>query len=213
MSGPSDSYESEYMGSEGAILAREKIVARTGIRVALGLAVALALAAPVLFLTVPGMGALALLPLIPSAILGLTSTAFGVLRTIVTGEHVHVQLGYHGPRIPISAIEGVAVAASPRPNAWGVRVMGRGYWSYTTSLPRGLAIAWRDEKGAQRKIFVSSLDPETLRDAIETARAASSARPEAAPSVRVRIEPGAPDDEAAEEISERADAKQDRRAD
>jgi hypothetical protein len=99
---------------------------------------------------------------------------FMTLRTAVTGSHVHVQLGFFGPKIDIGDIEKAEVVrgAAARAGGWGIRFGLSGVVTY--SVPRLLGdylqITYR--RGTRlRKVRVMSAEPARLVGAIEAARA------------------------------------------
>jgi hypothetical protein len=103
---------------------------------------------------------------------------FMTLRTAVTGSHVHVQLGFFGPKIDIRAIEKAEVVrgAAARAGGWGIRFGLKGVVTYSVPslLKNYLQIKYRC--GARlRTVRVMSSEPARLVGAIEAARARTCA--------------------------------------
>ncbi len=101
------------------------------------------------------------------------------LRTVVTQEEVHIQLGVFGPRIPLDSIQSVrAVSRSVlRTRGWGIRFGFDGSTTYSvpSAAQRYIEIAY-ERRGKTRLVRAMSHDPERLVAAIERARAGAVVR-------------------------------------
>jgi hypothetical protein len=106
------------------------------------------------------------------AIVSLLWLLLMTLRVAVTRTHVHVQLGFFGPKIPIGNIESVQAGRGPRlRTGWGIRLGIDGAVTYSVPAPIRdyLEIVYRT--GSRQRIArVMTDDPKSLVDAINTAR-------------------------------------------
>ena len=165
----SDHYEQQYMGA-GHALARQRIpMAWWGH----------ALFAVPLLLVLRGAYQQPHAALFAAvAFLTLLWLLFMTLRVAVTRSHVHVQLGFFGPKIPMNRVEQARACDGPRlRTGWGIRLGLDGAVTYSVPAPinRCLEVVYRTDNGSrQRVVRVMTNDPESLVTAIETAR--SSAR-------------------------------------
>lgn len=103
----------------------------------------------------------------------LFSLLFAVLRIRVTTEHVHVQYGVMGPKIPLASIESVEAVEHQWTSAlrWGVSPVGRGQWLYSIAGDDGRAVKITWTKQGKRLVhYIGSPDHEELASAIEAAR-------------------------------------------
>lgn len=102
---------------------------------------------------------------------------FSVLRVVVTRYHVVIQHGVFSERIPISAIEFISVTNYSRLNFgawWGMRPKrwrNRTMYNIFGDGGRAVEIGWRAPSGLRKITMVGTKTPESLRDAIEAARA------------------------------------------
>ncbi len=99
------------------------------------------------------------------------------LRTVVTRDEVHIQLGVFGPRIPLDCIRSArAVSRSLiQTRGWGIRFGFDGSTTYNvpSAAHRYLEISY-ERAGKLRVVRALSHDPERLVAAIERARASAS---------------------------------------
>jgi len=174
----SDHYEQRYMAAHQA-LARQRIpMAWWGHGI---FAVALLLVGRAAYLQprAPLFVAMALVTLL--------WLVFMTLRVAVTRSHVHVQLGFFGPKIPIQRIEQARACKGPRfRTGWGIRLGIDGAVTYSVPAPinRCLEVVYRTATGSRQRIVrVMTNDPEPLLAAIDVARAQMGA----APSQRRRV--------------------------
>ncbi len=100
-----------------------------------------------------------------------------VVRVTVTPLHLHIQHGLFGPTIPLDQIEDVWVEKNGLSKwlkyvGWGLGGKGvDGSYGYTVpGTPLGLSVRFR-HRGRSRTAFVSSNEPESLRETIAAARA------------------------------------------
>ena len=101
------------------------------------------------------------------------------LRTVVTREAVHIQLGVFGPRIPLESIRSArAVTRSLlRTRGWGIRFGFDGSTTYNVpSTADGYVEISYERGGKMRLVRAMSHDPERLVAAIDRARAGTAAR-------------------------------------
>ncbi|MCS6898517.1 MAG: hypothetical protein RMJ98_01585 [Myxococcales bacterium] len=179
--GPVDSYEARYMANEGKILRREKIVWELHWLLLLPIPLCLVLTGMIL----AGMGSKpAPLPvaLLPAGLVVLFSflwILFRVLRVHVTEQNVHIQYGILGPQIPVAAITSCRVVDYEFSNygGWGIRYGLDGSWAYSLAGDSGrvVQICWK-EGGKEKKVVVSSQDPDALAAAILLAMAGAAPR-------------------------------------
>jgi hypothetical protein len=160
-----DAYEQRYMHVDEA-LARERVTMAWWGHAIFALALVLVARAAFLEHRAHDFAGLVAVPLV--------WLVFMTLRTAVTGSHVHVQLGFFGPKIAIGDIEKAEVVRgnAARVGGWGIRFGLNGVVTY--SVPRLLGdylqITYR--RGTRlRKVRVMSAEPARLVGAIEVARA------------------------------------------
>jgi hypothetical protein len=160
-----DEYEQKYMGGE-SVLARSRVGMPAWFHL---------LFLPLMLGPIgAAIGAHAFAPLLAVPIAALAWILLSFLRVAVTTEHVHVQYGPFGPKIPIERIERAEAANYEfmKYGGWGIRRSLDGSWAY--SVPgvggRGVKVAWRDANGKLREVFVTATNPESLVAAIERAR-------------------------------------------
>lgn len=165
-----DDYESKYMGG-GAALARSRVGWPWWFHAVMSTSGA--------FLIFSAVASATLVPLLSLPILAAVWLLFLFLRVTVTTEHVHVQLGLFGPKIPIARLLS-ASAEDYQPlkyGGWGIRLGRDGSWAY--SMPgagRGVRLTYETERGKRREIFVSAPDPESILAGIEKARGGAGVR-------------------------------------
>lgn len=171
-----DAYEAEYMQGDDA-LHREKLTFPTWFRWFLGLAVAgvpgFALAQA---LAAGDMTAVAILAAAVPVMLFFV-LMLSALRVTVTPDHVRVQYGPIGPKIPIERIEHCEAEDYElwRYGGYGIRYsVIEGAWCYNMVGDNGKAVRihYRTESGALRKVLVASRHHHALADAINRARIA-----------------------------------------
>jgi len=171
---PPDEYEQTFMGASGA-LARERVRMAWWAHAALALLALWSLRATEVSHTIGQL-----------LIIAVVWVFFMTLRTVVSPDAVHVQLGVFGPRIPLESIRSVrAVSLSVlRTRGWGIRFGFDGSTTYSvpSAAQRYIEIAY-ERRGKVRVVRAMSHDPERLVAAIERARAA----PEV--TARVRVAP------------------------
>ena len=164
-----DAYERDYMNDGQAVVMRAKT--RIDWR-APGVLGGLAVFFIVWCATRAGLG----LPLglglgVPMMLMGLF---FAVLRVRVTTEHVEVQYGMMGPKIPLRSIESVEAIEHGWNSwvRWGVSPVGPGAWLYSVAGDKGRAvkIVWRTKAGRRRVHYIGSAEHRELAAAIEASR-------------------------------------------
>ena len=166
-----DDYESKYMGG-GEALARSRVGWPWWFHAIMGTSSA--------FLIFSAIASATLVPLLSLPILAVVWLLFMFLRVTVTREHVHVQLGPFGPKIPIAKLVD-AKAENYQPlkyGGWGIRLGRDGSWAY--SMPgaggRGVRLTYETEGGGRSDVFVSTTDPESILAGIAKARAGTGVR-------------------------------------
>src|SRR5262249_38395089 len=124
VAGPPDAYEASYMEG-GRSLARTREGIPWWSHALIG-----GTAASVVGVAV-SYGVLGALPLLPLPVMAWAM--FMYLRVSVTADHVHIQLGLFGPKIPLEAIEHCSAEHdSPlRYGGWGVRFAKDGTVAYS----------------------------------------------------------------------------------
>jgi hypothetical protein len=101
---------------------------------------------------------------------------FSVLRVSVTEQHLHVQYGLFGPKIPVNAIESAEAVDynAMKFGGWGIKRSLDGEWIY--NMPgdggRALKVVWRDGKGKQRTTYIGMPQPEPAAAAVAQAQRA-----------------------------------------
>ncbi|HEX7604868.1 MAG TPA: hypothetical protein VF316_24785 [Polyangiaceae bacterium] len=166
-----DDYESKYMGG-GEALARSRVGWPWWFHAIMGTSGA--------FLILSAIASSTLVPLLSLPILAVVWLLLMFLRVTVTTEHVHVQLGLFGPKIPIAKLVS-AKAEDYQPlkyGGWGIRLGRDGSWAY--SMPgsggRGVRLTYETEGGKKKEVFVSTNDPEAVLAGIAKARAGIGVR-------------------------------------
>ena len=163
-----DAYEREYMNDGELVVMREKT--RMDWR-----ATGFAAAASIFVVAWSATHGLGLgLGLGVGVGLFLFSLLFAVLRVRVTTEHVEVQYGLIGPKIPLHAIESIEAVEHEWTGflRWGVSPLGRGEWLYSIAGDEGRAvkIVWRNLEGRRQVHYVGSFEHQELAAAIKAAR-------------------------------------------
>lgn len=176
--GELDDYQRKYMAEGGLVLAQDKQplprwLTATQLALFAGLGVASVAAGSLGGLL--GVGLAAPLMLLLS-----------VLRVTVTQQHVNIQYGLFGPKIPITAIEEVEVR-NYRPlkfGGWGIKRSLDGEWIYNAPGDgnRAIRIRWRSGRGQSRVTWVGSANAAQLYDAIQRARGQRALGPNEGPS-------------------------------
>lgn len=179
-----DDYERTYM-TEGEVLYRHRAMPSRGFH----LMMVLTMLFPVAILAFASLAPDApwFLPffVLPSWLILLpTWLLFSVLRVAVTKEHVHIQYGLFGPKIPVSAITSCEAVTYDwkKYGGFGIRRGLDGSTAYNLMGDDGRAvrIGWNDEKGKPQITLMSAKDPDALTAAITSARATGVAKPKAA---------------------------------
>jgi hypothetical protein len=173
-----DAYESEFMSDGGEVLLRDKTVWRAGVALlGTGTALTLGLGGFLAYTlaTLPAetgawIGMVA--PVFAGSVLGACTALFAVLRCTVTTEHVRIQFGLLGPTIPIDAITSCDVQPYHAMSwgGWGVRGFGKNVAYSTTGPGKGVQLVYV-QNGVERRVFVTSYDPESIVRAIAEAKA------------------------------------------
>ncbi len=168
-----DQYEREFMGG-GTVLHRDKMVWRH--RWLLYVPALATMLATVVTAGLASTGAEAVW--VPFALaagtlfFGSLSLLFAVIRSVVTTEHLHVQYGLWGPRIPIDAIESCEVTDYDwtEYGGWGIKYSGAG-WAYTVwgQSQKVVKVSWRDGDTVKTAVF-SAEDPVAVAKAVQRAR-------------------------------------------
>ena len=135
---------------------------------------------------------------------------FSHVRTTVTEQLVHIQLGLFGPKIPIEAITKVEVEKYDwkKYGGWGIKRSRDGTWAYSVPGGKGeaLRVEYRDDKGKERKVVVSADNAAELVEAINRQRASSGVRIDESVSQEAMAEADAFAEEAAALAAEEAEA-------
>jgi len=158
-----DRYERTYMRANDA-LARQRIPMAWWGHAIFAAVFALILRAAV----VQPRGAL----FVALAVVSLMWLLLMTLRVAVTRTHVHVQLGFFGPKIPIENVESVQAGRGPRVRTgWGIRLGLDGGVTYSVPAPIRdyLEIVYR-AGSRQRIVRVMTDDPQPLVSAVNAAR-------------------------------------------
>lgn len=167
-----DAYEREYMGAEGKVLARHRMVAGPKFNVFLALLTGL-ITAPML------IGGQFLAGAITLATMALMWVLMGVLRVSVSERTVNIQYMMIGPTIPIeSIVSAEAITYSPlRSGGWGIRWRGDG-WIYNMMGDEGKAvkIVWTKAKGKEVVSYVGLKTAEALAADIRRAMQGAGTR-------------------------------------
>jgi len=196
--GPPDDYERKYMQEGGGSLYHDKITAPLAFHLIFLLPLAIVIVSALV------TSAPALVPLLSVIPLVLVWLLFSTLRISVSKRHVHVQYGLFGPKVPIEAI----LACEAIDYDWkayggfGIRFGRDGSVAYNMLGDHGRAavITYRQGK-KERRLLLSSRDPERLALAVNHARAMALPRIEA-PAARIE----APAEEAAAQAAAEAEA-------
>jgi len=161
-----DDYESKYMGG-GEALARSRVGWPWWFHAIMGTMGA--------FLVFSAIASSTVVPLLSLPVLAVVWLLLMFLRVTVTTEHVHVQLGLFGPKIPIKKLIDAKAEDYQvlKYGGWGIRLGRDGSWAY--SMPgsggRGVRLTYETESGKKKEVFVSSNDPEAILAGIAKARA------------------------------------------
>ena len=180
-----DLYVREHMAS-GGVLLQDKAIGKTTRKV-MGIFAAiffvLALVAVVLaFATAAGIaagigGVGSFLLALMFAFGGLT---LSTVRSVVTRDELHIQVGIWGPRIALDAIQSIAVAPPPNFVKVGMRLEGdRVVTSYIVENAEHVAITYTNEDGKERHLRFSVGDPERFVETVNRARGLRIAGPAA----------------------------------
>ena len=153
-----DAYEREYMGAQGRVLARHRMVAGPKFNGFLAVITGI--------ITVPMLiGGQFIAGAITLAVMALMWILMGVLRVSVSEGAVNIQYMMIGPTIPIESIVSVeAITYSPlRSGGWGIRWRGDG-WIYNMMGDEGKAvkIVWTKAPGKQVVTYVGLKTAEAL---------------------------------------------------
>jgi hypothetical protein len=126
----------------------------------------------------------ALVPLLSAIPLVLIWLLFSTLRISVNSRRLHVRYGLFGPKVPletISACEAIDYDWKAY-GGFGIRFGEDGSVAYNTMGDQGRAAQITYQQGkTQRRLLLSSRDPERLAMAINHARAMAAAPEEAPP--------------------------------
>ena len=168
MTRPPDDYQAKYMQEGTASLYYDKITAPLFYHLIFLLPL-VAVVASALVTSAPAL--VPLLSVIPVALVWLL---FSTLRISVNSRQVHVQYGLFGPKVPIVAISTCeAIDYDWKAyGGFGIRFGRDGSVAYNMLGDQGRAvqITYQDGK-KQRRLLLSSRDPERLATAINHARA------------------------------------------
>lgn len=185
---PPDPYEQRYMAAEGVVLYRHKHSAPWQLHAIFFAAMVTAFAAA---FAVGGVIGGAVGVAVGAPLLALAWLVSAVLRVSVSEQHVNVQYGLFGPKIPIAGIEQAELVQ------YDWRRIGR--WSIKRSLAgelvinmpgdggRAVRMIWRDARGKRRVVHVGSPRAEDLLRQIGRAQRALAVGPG-----RAALEPDAP---------------------
>ncbi|MBO6939746.1 MAG: hypothetical protein JJ863_32545 [Deltaproteobacteria bacterium] len=199
----SDAYQQEHMAGGEVLLRQKAIIPRWalgliaglptvagavvgGVLGALGLVSGLAAAG----IALAGLGA----GLLPAAI----SLVYAVGRLVITTDELHLQIGMSGPRIPIEAIESVAVGrARTRNKGLGYKRLfdGTRIYSLLGDWRKAVKLTFVDQK----PMHLVCVNPEAVAEAIRTAMASKGRA-----RVRVAVDEEEAELEVAREVDERA---------
>lgn len=173
---PPDEYEAEFMGRGEEIVHREKLSYPRWFQAFLAVAVAMGLGLGAWGSFQAGdMAALALMAgMMP--VMAFFIMMASTLRVTVTRDHVNVQYGPIGPRIPIDKIEHCEAEdyAVWKYGGYGIRYsLIEGAWCYNMVGDKGKAVRvhYRTASGALKKVLIASPRHHALADAINRARA------------------------------------------
>ena len=185
---PPDEYERKYMDADRAVMVawvRQRLELRLGLTALVGGMAAVNLAQ---FLEIaPRLWALRhQAPLVVGAIFGMYSIFAllimsypiseligAVTRVVLTPTHLRVHRGLGATDVPLGAITDVAVERTARwfptlPALGGLLRRDVVYQSFRTK--EALRVAWRDERGRARRVWVYLDQAEALRERIEALR-------------------------------------------
>lgn len=170
---PPDLYERRYMAAEGVLLYRHKHSAPWQLH---AIFVAAMVAAFGSAFAVGGVVGGAVGVAVGAPLLALAWILSAVLRISVSEEHVNIQYGLFGPKIPIAAIQQAEIVQ------YDWRSIGR--WGLKRSLAgelvinmpgdggRAVRMVWRDARGKRRVVHVGSPRADHLLRQIGRARRA-----------------------------------------
>jgi hypothetical protein len=188
-----DEYERAYLGGDEA-LHREKRVSRqtfgilTTIAVGLGAMAAVSMAA---FVSgdPQGLGGAVLLGGI-AALNGVLGVALAVTRTVVTPRELRFMVGLRNRTIPLSAITATSIRPTQPTTIRADVAADAAELSAIFGAGQHVRVAWTDESGKARVLWLGSDDAPRLCAAIDRARAST-----APPPTRVASDAGASDEE------------------
>lgn len=185
---PPDLYEQHYMAAEGVVLYRHKHSAPRQLHAIFFAAMVAAFASAFAVGGVVG-GAVGVAVGVPLLVLAWLVSS--VLRVSVSEQHVDIQYGLFGPKIPIASIEQTELVQ------YDWRRIGR--WSLKRSLAgelvinmpgdggRAVRMIWRDARGKRRVVHVGSPQADDLLRQIGRAQRALTVGPR-----RASPDPGGP---------------------
>jgi hypothetical protein len=183
MSEPSDSFADTYMAPSGAVLHRGKLRSRGLAALLLGFSLFAALATGATMLA-PGPLFLPILMGVVTVFFAFCGVAFSVIRTTVSANELHVQLGLWGPRVPLEAIESCRVIDYDwkKFGGFGLKRAFDGTWSYTVAMDRPVVEVRWTENGKKRAAVFNAEDPEAVAAAVQRGREMKLAQ---APGARI----------------------------
>ncbi|MEJ7735163.1 MAG: hypothetical protein WKG00_38995 [Polyangiaceae bacterium] len=186
-----DDYARRYMLPGERLLFGEKIVSRGIFKTTMVLCATLALVglvASLIGLVGPagsGPGLALGIPFIGvSALLAALSVLFSVFRSMVTTSHLQVHFGWAKRKVPLQAIENIAIVPYVGAKQGKVSMGFDGVvrtWVGTPSSGRGVEVTYL---GGKRKhvLTIGSDDVERFAEALQQARAAATSEPATAPA-------------------------------
>lgn len=175
-----DAFEEAEMHDGSPIVHRDKLVSRgmTGIMLGGGslpllVGILVALTNSTASRPVPP-GAVPLVVALTAALsvaLWITGIVFGVVRTVVTKQAVHVKYGLWGPTIPLDAIESARVVEYDWTEfgGWGLRIGKDGARAYVPQNGPCVELVYR-EGGKTKRLLVGAAEASRTVRAIEEAR-------------------------------------------
>mgnify|MGYP001813163246 CR=1 FL=1 len=172
-----DEYEAEYMSRDGDVVHREKLTFppwfTAFITLSIGLGLGLGAWGSYTSGDMAGLAIMAGMMPVMAFIMMMAST----LRVAVTKDHVTIQSGPLGPKIPIEKIE---LCEAENYQLWkyggyGIRYsVIEGAWCYNMVGDKGKAVRihYRTDSGALKKVLVASAHHHALADSINRMRVA-----------------------------------------
>jgi hypothetical protein len=204
-----DAFEREFLATGEDVIHREKVAYRGAFALVGTLSVVS------LLFSLAGFGAAlrdpsaalgGVLFLLISGVLGVSSIAGSVLRTIVTTRTVVLHAGVtHEKRIPLAEITGVALTKYDLEARRRVGAEGRGAFVAIHPKLESVRIEWTGADGVEHVAFVASDAPEALAELLRSAAARARAE-----KTGVRVE--GPSTETGHDRDEPADAVAQREA-